>query len=250
MKHKKGLILPMVLCFMMLSQVIYLGVIQLNALQRQRIHQSNNYYQLQIQTLLTDFNLRPVLQDQWTKSIEESIQRECQLLQKESLNDLGLFTSDSLIQTVNLIEVDTLDIESLLLLYKTLIFIEYPSNFESSFSIIEADGEWLANGQVTLFPNSSKESSFDASQIFLSSQGYRLNKQLTKQKESQWVGTIEKEFQIEFNSGTSKVLSSRDELIFDSRLSSGESFEKKQDLPQLNYLLQWHGNLYQDSKAS
>ncbi|MCR8969337.1 hypothetical protein [Facklamia sp. 7083-14-GEN3] len=250
MKNKKGLILPMVLCFMMLSQVIYLGVIQLNALHRQRIHQSNNYYQLQIQTLLADSNLRPILQDQWTKSLEESLQRECQLLQKESLNDLGLFTSDSLIQTINLIEVETLDFDSLLLLYKTLIFIEKPSNFEPTFSIIEADGEWVANDQVTLFPNSSKEDSFDASHLLLSSQGYLINKGLNKNKKSQWVGTLEQEFQIEFNTGTSKILTSGYKLIFDSRLSTGESFEKKQDLPQLNYLLQWHGNLYQDSKAS
>lgn len=250
MKNKRGLIIPMILCFMLLSHIIYMGIIHLNALHRQRIQQSNHYYQLQIQSLLSHFILYSFITDQWSVSLEETILDDCHLLQKETFNAYKLHSNDLLHPTLNIIKVEDSNSEAFLLLHKMHIYLQPSLNFQPAFTRIEPDGEWLNKQQIMPYAAEVNEFSFETITQELVSQGYNIFQQIETSKEAQWVGTLSNDYQFEFNSGTTFITSDTEELCFSSTLPSGDCFEKRWRSSEINYLLQWQGNLYQETHAN
>ncbi|EKB53409.1 hypothetical protein [Facklamia hominis] len=90
--HQKGMVLPCVLVFMVISHLIYLSLCQLNQLQHQRITQFKAYYQSQLQNELLSEKLIQEQDQSFQQGFIQDLTKNIQNIHQTSLRRYQIST--------------------------------------------------------------------------------------------------------------------------------------------------------------
>lgn len=261
-KAKQGLVLPLVLAFMVVSQIVYLGICQLNSLYRSRIQQATAHYQVKIQDLLFQQILRSLLEQDWLQQVASQIEDDLRLFERQitsqknwQLVDASFLTNDS--SSVAIIplksQADLSDPTS------QTAYLVYALELEFSdlnFSRPSLSEKFLAQLQKSLADLNLTQlaSALPTGQTArervsllgqeLLDQGYLLESTHQESLEGSWQVQLDVPYQVDFNTGKSQLSIENDQLGYYSQLNDGHAYQTKIDLPSLTYQINFCGQVY------
>lgn len=250
--NKKGIVLPIVMVFMVLSQTVYWGVLHLNQINSQQYMQFQAYYQAEIQDYMVDH----LLYDDDTAFVPAL---ETQLLddlsQQHTTMTNGLAIESWLLENpqVGLARLSsTVDRERFLLYQQQLYLDQEQLAYCLLFQKNECFGQLNSNGTydpMSSSPTSVNIDTFENLQAQLLAEGFILNRALKRNSLHQMANNTFPEIYVTFNLGYVSIQQLSSLLYqYTTQLKQTDFFvTRTKPIQTTQYLLIWEGYIYERS---
>lgn len=255
-KHKKALILPLTLSFMLISQLSYWGLLHLQKNQLQRLQQMTAYYQAEIQQILVKDQLDLTRPQELSNNFSRHIYQQLIDFQEHNLDIQNFMIKSSSDKELVLPQYGWLDIslneeEERILVYKIKVYLDknlfkflknHPDLYFSgllSSKLFPQDFLFLEQVNPNPFPFMLDE----LLDIFFQAD-YELVKNTTHRKLYNWSFDAYQDIAVEFifNTGKTTLYQTNSQYIMDSEIEMNTLNRSiSYPLPQGQYLLQWEG---------
>lgn len=142
---KHGLVMPIVMVFMLISQLVYWGLIHLNQTNSQRLINFNGYYQTQIQQMIThDYLTQPL--DIYLDSIEQHVLTNLDASFDMMLNTLTIDQWRTMTPQVGIGTLHSSDSKERIFVYEHQVYLdESQLNYCLIFNVLFCEGKLNAN---------------------------------------------------------------------------------------------------------
>lgn len=248
--NKKGIVLPIVMVFMLLSQTLYWSMLHLNQINSQQYQQFQAYYQTEIQHSIVD-HLLASDDASLVLVLEEQIIK--QMLNQHHLMIHSLAVDDFLLELpqVGLAQLSANNYSERVLLYKQQLFLDHSRlDFCPLFQSLECFGQLNANGTydpISLSFPTEKKDLFENLQSHLITEGFVLNRQLKRNYIDQLVDNSFDGLNFTFNTGDVFIQQINPSTYQISSQLNHVTFQVKQakPIPITRYLLIWQGEIYE-----
>lgn len=259
LKHstsKRGLILPIVMVFVLISQLIYWGLLHLNQTNSQRLINFQAYYQAQIQQLLTQDYLY-----QAPSAYLEMIEFQIMLSMQNSFDVLkpAINTKEWWIQTpqFGIASLESPNNVERIFIYEHQLFIdESELAYCSSFNLLFCAGK--LNSNQTYDPLSFEMTTHDFGDVVVSSvmyqeeielllrEGFKRVKQVERNAKDFWQDQSIQQNIFQFNNGSLTVLPYPTYYQLTAQLTHPVfQLNKKFPYESLNFLIIFNGSYYE-----
>lgn len=243
---RKGLIFPMILCFMIVSQLIYLGICHLNSLDRQRSQQMIHHYQLATQEQFALSWLEEHLQDLWQEQFKVFFEENLAQLISDNLltNDLHPASLQPTLLAPMLIIEDSHGQEYLLLQEASVKWLSNHSltSREELNYLIDAPMDWQISPENSGHHLLLNQNRLDELYSLID-EGYILLQTYERDDDRKWLGQLENPITFHFSTGSCQIFPDQENMRWVSQLANGLSHEKTKPLPKIDYRVEWKAYL-------
>ncbi|MGO4929076.1 hypothetical protein ACTQ45_08610 [Fundicoccus sp. Sow4_D5] len=248
--NQKGIVLPVVMVFMVLSQTVYWGVLHLNQINSQQYKQFQAYYQAEIQNSMVDHLL---IDDDSVFALTLENQLFDHLLKQHDLMVKNLAIESWLLEKpqVGLARLSSAVDRERLFLYRQLVYLDQEQlDYCLLFQDIECFGQLNSNG--TYDPKSFNlafvnTDTFDSLQAQLVDDGFVLNHTLKRNFLDALANSDFSEINFKFNLGYVSIFQLSDLTYqYTTQLKHIDySVTKRKPIRTTQYLLIWQGYIYE-----
>lgn len=246
---KSGMILPMILVFIMISQLVYWGLLRLNSINLQRYELYNNYYQSRIQEQMSNLwyldlvnNLSHDFEDFiYDRFIELYNSRS----PKPSMSD---FSQDPHIGIQYMGMMD--NYEQLYLFSHSLYLSEQGFQYSDSFNKVTVNGSLtednypLTLDEVYLNLINQRNLDLELEEMIhtITLQGYRYIKEDSQRRLHTWRINLKTDLSLEFNNGRTHISIEGLEKNISSYVYPRDFLRKTSfELADINFIQHWQG---------
>lgn len=248
--NQKGITLPIVMVFMLLSQTIYWGVLHLNQINSQQYMQFQAYYQADIQNYMVDHLLTDD-SSVFVATLESQLTAHLTQQHTFMLNSLAIDSWLLENPQVGLARLASGTDSERLFLYQQHVYLDQEQlEYCSLFQTLECFGQLNINGtydplifeQQTVYTNE-----FDSLQSQLVAEGFLLNHTLKRNFLDQLVRSDFSEVYVQFNLGHVSIIQQNNRYYQITTQLRDFDFLLTQTIPfqTTRYLLIWHGYIYE-----
>lgn len=247
--NKRGIVLPIVMVFMVISQVVYWGIIHLNQINSQQYIQFQAYYQAQIQNNMVDHlinNDDAVFVEELEKQLSNQLLTQHELM----INSLGIETWWLEEAQVGIASLSSNTDNERILLFQQFVFMDQQQlDFCLLFNSINCSGRLNTNGTYDPLNFDKLDPSADAFsslQNQLIAEGFSLNRQLKRNFLDNWTYSGLVDVLLTFNLGQVSILklNAKDYQYTTQLKQIAFSLTHTQPIESADYLLIWQGYIY------
>jgi len=242
--NKQGMVMVYVIIFLLVSQLIYWGLLRLNQISLSRYLNFNDYYTANIQEELV-MNLLPPIEQMDAQNLEEAImirfnEQGTAYKPKQVLDHIDSHKQFGVLQLAANQQYEQLYV------YTQEVFLqEVALDYCDAFNAIVCSGVITRPGQVE-GSNPELEALWKATEASLLDQGFRLSKVDDFLRTYDWTPEDIGPLQIQTNHGLTSYSRSNGTEMWSTELLP-RSFSRQQQREQMryNYSVRWRGYLFE-----
>lgn len=248
--NKRGIVLPIVMIFMVISQVVYWGIIHLNQINSQQYIQFQAYYQAQIQNNMVDHlmnNDDAVFAEELEKQVSNQLLTQHELM----INSLGIDTWWLEEAQVGIASLATNTEIERILLFQQFVFIDQQQlDFCLLFNSIDCSGRLNTNGTYDplIFDKLNPSAdTFSSLQRQFVAEGFSLNRQLKRNFLDVWTysGLVDALFTFNLGHVAIQRVNSNDYQYTTQLKQIAFMLKQTHPIESADYLLIWQGYIYE-----
>lgn len=250
--RKRGIVLPIVIVFMLISQVVYWGILHLNQLNSQQYLQFQSYYQDEIQHVMIEDILNDVTFLS-TKSLENKVLSDLSIqheVMKNRLNIIEWGLEENQVGWATLLSHN--ENEERIIIYRHSLYINDDSQDNCRlFETIYCEGVLNKNGTYSPFPLDNNKLN---NQVFMNLKnqlinvGFILEQQVQRNALKNWIFEGLPQTLFTFNTGSILLTNQITQYQLSSQLKQSNfnrSISKEIDYTQ--FLIIWQAEIYSKS---
>lgn len=247
--RKRGIVLPIVIVFMLISQVVYWGILRLNQLNSQQYLQFQSYYQDEIQHVMIEDILNDVTLLS-TKSLENKVLSDLSIqheVMKNRLNIIEWGLEENQVGWATLLSHN--ENEERIIIYRHSLYINDDSQDNCRlFETIYCEGVLNKNGTYSPFPldnNNLNNQVFMTLKNQLINVGFILEQQVQRNAIKNWIFEGLPQTLFTFNTGSILLTNQITRYQLSSQLKqSNFKRSKSKQIEHTQFLIIWQGEIY------
>lgn len=253
---KRGLVMPIVMVFMLISQLVYWGLIHLNQTNSQRLINFNGYYEAQIQQMITHSYLTQPL-EVYLDSIEQHILTNLDASFGMMQTTLTIDEWWTLTPQVGIGNLHSSDSKERIFIYEHQLYLDDTQlNKCSLFDVLFCEGKLNANNTYDPLPfepsthyfedQSITSETFEELTQSLSEEGFVRVKMSERNAQHVWQDSTIQNASYHFGNGTVSVQTQKTLYYLKSQLNHPViELSSKQPYQVLRYLIKLKGYIYE-----